>query len=210
MVGSAAHLKDGVRRLIFVERMAANYISNDLVVVIQKLNNMNTAAITTEAQKSADAFTKTIVKAWTTQVSRINDLFAAIPDEDMMREIAPGKNTGIYLVGHLAAVHDGMLPLLGFGDKLYPELEIPFIKSPDRSGHKFPSLQELKKCWTDVNTLLTKNIIDLPSERWLERHNSISEEDFAKEPHRNKLSVLISRTTHMSYHQGQLAWLKKK
>jgi hypothetical protein len=161
-------------------------------------------------QTTSEAFTNTVVKAWTIQVNRINDLFAAIPDDDMTNEIAPGKNTGIYLVGHLAAVHDAMLPLLGFGQKLYPQLEEPFIKSADKSGHKFPPVSELKKYWTDVNEVLNRHINQLQPEGWLSRHNSVSEADFAKEPHRNKLSVLISRTTHMSYHQGQLAWLKKK
>jgi hypothetical protein len=159
---------------------------------------------------NTELLTKTVTRAWTTQFSRLNELFAAIPDEDMMKEIAPGKNTGIYLVGHMAAVHDGMLPLLGFGEKLYPKLEEPFIKSPDKSGHNFPPVADLKKMWSEVNSVLNRHILELPADQWLTRHNSISAEDFVKEPHRNKLSVLISRTTHMSYHQGQLAWLKKK
>jgi hypothetical protein len=161
-------------------------------------------------QTISEAFTRTFVRAWTTQVTRINDLLSAIPDADLLKEIAPGKNTGIYLVGHLAAVHDAMLPLLGFGKKLYPALEEPFIKSPDNSGHTFPPISELKKQLNEVNTLLNDHISKVHPEGWLDRHTAISEEDFAKEPHRNKLSVLISRTTHMSYHQGQLAWLRKK
>ena len=31
-----------------------------------------------------------------------------------------------------------MLPLLGFQDRLYPEMEAVFLRSPDRSGHSFP------------------------------------------------------------------------
>jgi hypothetical protein len=152
----------------------------------------------------------TVTRAWTTQFGRLNELFNSISDEDMLREIAPGRNTGIYLLGHMTAVHDNILPLLGFGEKLYPKLEEPFVKSPDKSGHKFPPVAELRKMWTDVNAVLNKKIAELPAEQWLTRHNSISPEDFTKEPHRNKLSVLISRTTHMSSHQGQLVFLKKK
>jgi hypothetical protein len=44
-------------------------------------------------------------------------------------------------------------------------------------------------------------------EEWLTKHNSVSAEDFAKEPHRNKLSVLISRAMHQAYHGGQIALL---
>ena len=36
-------------------------------------------------QTTSEAFTNTIVKAWTTQVNRINDLLTAIPDEDMIK-----------------------------------------------------------------------------------------------------------------------------
>jgi hypothetical protein len=166
--------------------------------------------ILSQTQSSSTAFANTFNKAWNTQLGRINDLFAAIPDEDLTKEIAPGRNTGIYVLGHLAAVHDSMLPLLGFGQKLYPQLEEPFIKSPDNSGHTFPPVSDLKNYWNEINALLGKHFTELSPEGWLERHNSISAEDFAKEPHRNKLSVLISRTAHMGYHQGQLAWLKKK
>jgi len=32
---------------------------------------------------------------------------------------------------------------------------------------------------------------------------AISEEDYAKNPARNRLAVLLNRTTHTSYHLGQ-------
>jgi len=43
----------------------------------------------------------------------------------------------------------------------------------------------------------------------LHKHTSVSEEDFAKEPHRNRLNVLTTRTTHLASHYGQLIFLKK-
>ena len=47
-------------------------------------------------------------------------------------------------------------------------------------------------------------------EDWFTKHSAISAEDFAKEPHRNKLNILINRTVHQGYHMGQLAYLVKK
>ena len=38
--------------------------------------------------------------------------------------------------------------------------------------------------------------------------NNATDEDFAKEPARNKLSVLLNRTNHLAYHLGQLRLLK--
>jgi hypothetical protein len=43
---------------------------------------------------------------------------------------------------------------------------------------------------------------------WFAKHNAVSAEDFAKEPHRNKLNVLITRTIHQGYHLGQMNYLK--
>ncbi len=38
--------------------------------------------------------------------------------------------------------------------------------------------------------------------------NTVSDEDFEKEPHRNKLNIIVTRTSHLSYHTGQLILLK--
>lgn len=158
-----------------------------------------------------DMAVKVLLKTWTAQVARITDLVASLSDSDLQKEIAPGKNTGIYILGHLVAVHDALLPLLGFGNRLYSkELEQVFVKSPDKAGHTFPPVSELRKQWSEVNDLLLQHYSKLDLEAWLTRHEAVSPEDFAKEPHRNKLNVLISRTTHMSYHHGQLVLLKSK
>jgi hypothetical protein len=51
-------------------------------------------------------------------------------------------------LGHLIAVHDEMLKLLDMGEKQYPELYEPFIKSPDKTTANIPSAAELRKSWT--------------------------------------------------------------
>ena len=43
---------------------------------------------------------------------------------------------------------------------------------------------------------------------WFSRHTAMTDEDFEKEPGRNKLSVVINRTNHMAYHLGQLVLVK--
>lgn len=155
-------------------------------------------------------FAKTILKSWTLQVSRIDDFLTGVSNEVLQGDTAPGRNSGAYLIGHLTAVSDGLFPLLGFGPKLYPQLEKTFISSPDKSGLEFPSVDELRKYWKDVNDRLIQHFNGMDSEEWLSRHEAVSEADFAKEPFRNKLNVLINRTAHMSYHLGQLAYLKAR
>jgi hypothetical protein len=155
-------------------------------------------------------FVRTVLKAWETQVNRMNDFFDSASDDDLMHEVAPGRNRGIYLLGHLTAVNDGIMPLIELGEKLYPHLEKPFISSPDRSGLEFPPPKELRYCWTDVNEKLMEDFVRLEPAEWLAKHAAISAEDFAKEPHRNRLNVVIARTTHMHYHLGQLILMKAK
>lgn len=157
-----------------------------------------------------DLVVKTALSAWDTQNTRVNKLIETLSEEKMLSEIAPGKNRGIYLLGHLAAVNDNLIPLLGFGEKLYPQLGPVFLSNPDKSGLSSPSLDELKQYWNRINATLLEHFSKMKSEDWFERHTSISAEDFVKEPHRNKLSVILNRTTHQSYHLGQLILLQSK
>ena len=118
--------------------------------------------------------------------------------------MAQNRNRAIYLLGHLIAVNDGMLPLLGLGEKIFPQFEAIFISAPDKSVPNLPSLAELKQCWEKLNTTLTDHFNKMNADEWLSRHMSISAEDFKLDPLRNKLNVLINRTNHQSYHLGQL------
>src|SRR6202008_5144316 len=102
-------------------------------------------------------------------------------DEQLESEIAPGKNSGVYLIGHLTTISDGLLPILGFREKLYPFLEDIFLKNPDSSGLEKPSTAELKQYWNAVNSEIRRHIEKMRSEDWFARHMSVSEEDFSKE-----------------------------
>ncbi len=56
---------------------------------------------------------------------------------------------------------------------------------------------------------LAKHFNILQPNEWLGKHTAVSEEDFIKEPHRNRLNVVIGRTNHLSHHLGQLTLLKR-
>ncbi len=149
-----------------------------------------------------------VLDEWEKQNTRFNKLLDTLTHELLLSEVAPGRNRGIYLAGHLIAVNDAILPMLGFGEKLYPQLEKIFLASPDKSGLEMPSIDELKKYRDEINAELSHRIGRLQPEEWFTKHASVSTGDFAKEPHRNKLNILINRTNHLSYHLGQLAFLR--
>lgn len=157
-----------------------------------------------------ELFVKMVIDAWETQNSRVDKLLEKFSDEQLQMETAPDKNSGVYLLGHLTAVNDGLLQILGFGEKSQPQLEDIFLTNPEKSDLEKPSIAELRQYWSDINAKLREHFQMTTADEWFARHTSVSDEDFAKEPHRNKLNVLISRTVHQSYHLGQLAFLAKK
>jgi DinB superfamily len=155
-----------------------------------------------------DLFISMVLAEWKKQNANLDKLFDTLPPEKWMQAIAPGKNRGIYLVGHLVAVNDGIATILGIGEKLYPHLEGIFLSNPDSVEREMPSLAELRQYWTNINTRLEKYFATMPAADWFSRHTAVSEEAFTKEPNRNKLNILINRSNHQSYHLGQLALLK--
>lgn len=157
-----------------------------------------------------EIFIKMVLDAWYTQVTRMDDIFSSLSDEQLMNEIAPGRNRGVYLLGHMAAVHDRMLPLLGLGEQLNSDMYKIFVENPDKAIAQLPAIGNLKLYWRNVNTTLSKHFNNLTPAEWFQKHNSVSEEDFATEPHRNKLNIIINRTNHLSSHLGQLYYLSKK
>ena len=155
-----------------------------------------------------DLVVKMTMTAWDAQNNQLNKLFSELNDEEWLKEIAPGKNRGIYLLGHLVAVHDHMIEVLGFGEKLFPEYYSVFVKDPDKKNMDLPGIATLKENLDTTNATLKNHMQATSSAQWLERHMSVSPEDFAKEPHRNKLNIIISRSSHLAYHIGQLRLLK--
>jgi hypothetical protein len=152
---------------------------------------------------------KSVLDAWNSRIEAANKMFDSLSDEDLQKEVSPGKNRAIYLLGHLALVHDKMLPLLNFEPQQYAHLEETFLNKPDKSVSDIPSAKEVRAVWKNVNSKLAKHYTNLSADEWFQKHSSVSAEDFMKEPHRNRLNVIIGRTNHLQYHIGQVALLKK-
>lgn len=157
-----------------------------------------------------ETFIKMVLDAWHTQIKQADDLFNSLSDEQLKQEVAPRRNRGIYLLGHLTAIHDRMLPLLGWGEQRYPGLYKTFVESPDKADAELPSTEDLRNYWKEVNNVLSEKFSGVSIEEWFQKHNAVSEIDFAKEPHRNKLNVVINRTNHLANHLGQLLLLKPR
>jgi hypothetical protein len=155
-------------------------------------------------------FVKMVLDSCRNQIKLVNNILAKLSNEELENEVSPTRNRGVYILGHLTAVHDLMLPLLRFEESIYPDLQPIFFDAPDGEMSSMPSVEQVKKQWNDVNDKLFFHFENLPAEEWFTRHANVSQEDFLKEPNRNRLNVLNGRTLHTSYHRGQLALLVKR
>jgi hypothetical protein len=120
------------------------------------------------------------LKVWKTQIDRADKLFGSLSSEEALREIAPGRNRVLYLWGHLRAIHDAMLPLLGLRERLHPESDVAFVSDPDRSRADMPSHEQVRGAWNVVNAELWKGCEKMSWPDWVQRHAAVSEEDFAR------------------------------
>jgi uncharacterized damage-inducible protein DinB len=150
----------------------------------------------------------TVLNLWKLVISRFNKTLSELSDEQLQKQVAPGRNRVFYLVGHLLAVHDRMFPLLGLGDRLHPELDEIYVANPDRAFADPLSATELRRAWADVNDTLTAAFEKFTLEDWLQKHTAVSDEEFVKDPTRNRLAIVINRTSHASYHSGQVVLAK--
>jgi DinB family protein len=149
----------------------------------------------------ARLFTRIAVNTWKATVGRFDDVVAGSSDEDLEREVTPGKSRLAYLIGHLTALHDRLLPVLGLGERRHAELDAEFAE--ERDDHRAIPLspRHLRQLWNDVNAALVTGMERLTPEQWLEPPASGAAPSVAAP---NRLSVLLAWTAHVSLHATQL------
>jgi DinB superfamily len=162
----------------------------------------------TTTMTSQERFIQSALLNWGQAIGRATAFFDKLTDEELLQPIVPGKNRVVYLLGHLAAIHDRMLPLLDIGERRYPHLDELFITNPDNPAASLPEIQQLRKAWKETNEHITGVLRGWSPEEWLERHTAVSAEDFEKDPNRNKFTLVLNRARHVDYHMGQLVWFK--
>ena len=95
---------------------------------------------------SDEVLIQTAISSWEQVINRVGTLCSSCSEEQLLVEVAPGKNRILYLWGHLTAVNDAMFNVLRLGERLHPELDAVFIAQPDRSV-PLPTSTEIAKCW---------------------------------------------------------------
>ena len=93
---------------------------------------------------SDEVLVQTAISSWEQVIKRVGTLCLSCSEEQLLVEVAPGKNRILYLWGHLTAVNDAMFSVLRLGERLHPELDAVFIAQPDRSV-PLPTSTEIAK-----------------------------------------------------------------
>lgn len=144
---------------------------------------------------------------WNTYNRRMQKTLDTISEEDFHKPIVPGGNSASWLLGHLAETDDALLELFAIRTRMFPELAKVYHheRGTNQNGHL--SKADLTTKWNAITAELDKAFKSMSEQDWHSRHQAVSEEDFRKEPHRNKLNVMLSRVWHKASHLGQIAML---
>lgn len=136
----------------------------------------------------------------------INENINALSDDEYRMELSPGRNHGVWLLGHLIVSDDDLSMFLGKGPLLYPEYADMFgQKSKISSPEDYPSVSILKECWEKVCDKNKKIYSELKDAELNEHHAVV--EDPETDYFRTKERVIIAWHLHQLYHTGQLAVL---
>jgi hypothetical protein len=165
------------------------------------------AILESNAVDHSATMVKMVLDSWNKLLKEFDAALDAVTDEQLEHPIAPNKNRGIYILGHMVVVHDEIQQVLGFGELSYLEINKMF-NDPDNVNTAMPSAQTLRGYWKNINEVLAKRFAELTPQEWFEKHTLVSAEDFATQPHRNKLNVMITRTCHVAHHLGQIKWVQ--
>jgi hypothetical protein len=148
------------------------------------------------------------IKAWEQRITQATKLIDSLSEWAMDTEIAPGRNKVVYVIGHLLSVHDKLIEGMELGERKHADLD-PLFLDPQQPDAKYPDTAWIKENWNEQSKFLIEKFYLLTLTDWLSKHAYVSAEDFALQPERNKLNLLLSRTGHLASHNGQLALVKK-
>lgn len=107
--------------------------------------------------KQHEIAVKMVLDAWHSKTTQLDRLLSELSDEQLLQEVAPDRNRGIYLLGHLINVADSAFPLLGY-EKQAPHLWKPFVEMPDKESSDWTNVNDLRAEWVKVKTEIAKKI----------------------------------------------------
>jgi hypothetical protein len=147
---------------------------------------------------------------WLCMTAWASGYIGRLSDDDLRMEVAPGRNHGVWVLGHLIESEDELSKFLGKGAMLYPDYEETFgMKSKLLPVEAYGQVAKLREQW---NTVVAKNdamFRNLNDAEWDEPH-ALVEGDVKDDFYGTKGRCVYLWNLHQMYHVGQLALLLAK
>jgi hypothetical protein len=132
-----------------------------------------------------------------------------LTDEELKMELAPGKNHGVWLLGHLITSDDDFSVYMGKGPLFYPEYHRIFGQgSKLQPVENYPDIPLLREQWKKVVEKNKKIYAELTDEELEEFHAKAKDPE--KDYFKTKQRIIIFWQLHQMYHAGQLGVLVSK
>jgi hypothetical protein len=146
------------------------------------------------------------LQQWRVMAGWTSGTINALNDEDLREELSPGKNHGVWILGHLIESEDELSVFLGKEPFLFPEYETLFGQgSKLLPVGDYPSAVILREQWKAVLAKNERILSQMTDAEWDEPHARLKEgeDDFFK----TKGRCIGIWNLHQNYHNGQLASL---
>jgi len=138
----------------------------------------------------------------------ISETLKSLTDEDLCKEIDPGKNHGVWILGHLFQSEDELSGYFGKGGYIFPEYESLFgQKNKTALPSSYPDVSFLRKQWETVKAKNDKILSELSDEEWNEPH-ALIEGNLENDYFKTKGGCIMNWILHQTYHIGQLVLLR--
>jgi len=136
----------------------------------------------------------------------VNGIIEPLSDEEFKMELSPGKNNGVWLLGHLIVSDDDFSEFMGKGEAIFPQYIIFFGQgSKILPAESYPPVTELKDAWKKVCDKNRKIYSGLSDDELQQPHALVK--DFDIDYFKTKERVIMAWHLHQLYHAGQLGIL---
>ena len=156
-----------------------------------------------------NSLSKLLAKQYMESAGWADWILRTLSDDDLKLEIAPGKNHGVWILGHLIASDDDFSVFMGKGDLLFPDYYEMFGQgSKLQPVENYPPIPLLREQWKTIIEKNRKIYSELQDQELNEPHGRMEnpEKDFFK----TKQRIIFYWQLHQMYHAGQLSIILSK
>lgn len=151
---------------------------------------------------------KLLAKQYLDSAGWANWIINSLSDDDLKKEVSPGRNHGVWLFGHLITCEDDFALYMGKGEITYPAYHNMFAEdTKPLPFENYPPISEMREKWKEMLKKNKKIYEELKDEELQEPHARFKDEnDFCK----TKEDIAVHWQLHLMYHTGQLGILVPK